>query len=555
MLLLLIPPLVLFYMLKLRRRRAKVASTMLWSKIYEDVQANAFWQKLRRNILLLLQILIVVLLSLAFARPYLPGTAIRSEELVIIIDNSASMMAPADAGRTRLEQAKEAAREMVDGMARSGRVAILTTAPEPAMALPFTDDRNKARRAIASIGIGGGGELRDAISLAESLIGNRTNRYGYLFSDVQGDTGIVSVLRTRRIEWRRLNESLENAAIVSVEASRTGGSTSVAVLLENFGERSHAGRLRLYDGDTLIEARDVTVTPGAREHIGFSDLPVRTGQLKATWDVDDEFPADNTRYVRISEPEVLRIRLVGASALLETALSRLPGTVLQKTGEVDVTFWMNGGPPLEAEGYHVVFGPGPGPWSRGEDVANPRIVSWDRVDGPFARTNLHRLYIRSAKVLSREAASEIYLRSSEGALAIEWKGKNTHRIYIGFQLDETDFPYRLSFPVFLRNVQEWVQQEKARRLAPASIGDPSLDDPGRMGFQPVLRSGDRVEVAVNFPSEEGNLFVPAEPEKTEAGPLTGTFELRVEIAHWFMALAAIVLGIEWWVYHRKLFTV
>jgi Ca-activated chloride channel homolog len=66
-----IPVLVLFYLLKVRRRPRRVSSTWLWRETVEDARASVPFQRLRRNLLMLLQILILALLTLALARPIL----------------------------------------------------------------------------------------------------------------------------------------------------------------------------------------------------------------------------------------------------------------------------------------------------------------------------------------------------------------------------------------------------------------------------------------------------------------------------------------------------
>ncbi|MCA1598092.1 MAG: BatA domain-containing protein, partial [Chloroflexi bacterium] len=50
-------PIVAMYILKMRRPPRPVPSTFLWEQVLDDAQANAPWQRLRRNLLLLLQLL------------------------------------------------------------------------------------------------------------------------------------------------------------------------------------------------------------------------------------------------------------------------------------------------------------------------------------------------------------------------------------------------------------------------------------------------------------------------------------------------------------------
>ena len=86
-----IPVVILFYLLKRRRQIHLVSSTVLWQRFLTESQANAPFQKLRRNLLLFLQILMLLLAVLALARPYFSDQLSGGALQVLVLDASASM--------------------------------------------------------------------------------------------------------------------------------------------------------------------------------------------------------------------------------------------------------------------------------------------------------------------------------------------------------------------------------------------------------------------------------------------------------------------------------
>src|SRR5919107_4353576 len=103
---LVVPSLLILYFLKLRRREQTVPSTLLWRKAIQALQVNAPFQKLRRNLLLFLQLLLLALLILALAKPVANVTPTPGQTTVILVDRSASMAAKTADGKTRLDEAK-----------------------------------------------------------------------------------------------------------------------------------------------------------------------------------------------------------------------------------------------------------------------------------------------------------------------------------------------------------------------------------------------------------------------------------------------------------------
>src|SRR5918992_2049909 len=122
--LLAIPVIVALYVLRLRRDERVVSSTYLWQQLVRDVEANAPWQRLRRSLLLLLQLLLAAALAFVVARPFAERPAGLSRDLVLVVDASASMRAT-DEFPDRLPAAKRAAIEVPPAPPADGRVSIV----------------------------------------------------------------------------------------------------------------------------------------------------------------------------------------------------------------------------------------------------------------------------------------------------------------------------------------------------------------------------------------------------------------------------------------------
>src|SRR5204862_8083168 len=85
-----IPVVIVFYLLKREPVVKLVSSTLLWQKFLAETQANAPFQRLRKNWLLFLQLLMLALVVVALSRPFFKGNASESRLRVLILDGSAS---------------------------------------------------------------------------------------------------------------------------------------------------------------------------------------------------------------------------------------------------------------------------------------------------------------------------------------------------------------------------------------------------------------------------------------------------------------------------------
>jgi len=167
--LLFVPAVVAMYLLRLRRTPTVVPSTLLWQRLAADVEANAPWQRLRRSLLFLLQLLLVVVIALLAARPFLERPAGLARDIVLIVDTSASMGAT-DVEPDRLGAARAAAVEALKDLPAGGKVSVIEAGRTARIVAAGTSDLGRVRQAIDSIRPSTSrGDLGDALALAQQL--------------------------------------------------------------------------------------------------------------------------------------------------------------------------------------------------------------------------------------------------------------------------------------------------------------------------------------------------------------------------------------------------
>src|SRR5688500_16961420 len=145
-----VPIIITFYMLRLRRPERPVSSTYLWQQLVRDVEANAPWQRLRRSLLLLLQLFLAIVFAFLVARPFTEHPAGLARDLVLVIDASASMSS-IDEFPDRLTAAKRVALEQMAQVPSDGRVSVVAAGETARVVANEATDRGRIANAIGSI--------------------------------------------------------------------------------------------------------------------------------------------------------------------------------------------------------------------------------------------------------------------------------------------------------------------------------------------------------------------------------------------------------------------
>src|SRR2546421_1918857 len=217
--LLFVPAVVAMYLLKLRRDEAIVPSTLLWNRLVADVEANAPWQRLRRSLLLLLQLLLVIALAILAARPFLERPAGLAHDLVLVVDASASMGAT-DVVPNRLTAAKQAAIDALRDLPSGGKVSVIAAGRTARVVATGSSDMGRIRQAIESIGVTAStGDLGDALRLASALAARSGDAQILVATDAAlattPTTTVHAPIRLLQVGRQRQNQAIVALAIRS----------------------------------------------------------------------------------------------------------------------------------------------------------------------------------------------------------------------------------------------------------------------------------------------------------------------------------------------------
>ena len=476
---------VALWMLRLKRQDVTVSSLYLWNTLLQETQANAPFQKLRRNLLLFLQLLAAFLLVFALARPFVYGEAVTGHTVVLILDTSASMNAT-DVRPTRLQAAKDAADSFIDREMRLGDVAtVLTASSRPASALTgFTGDKGRLKAAVdGAAGTDTPVDMAAALTLAQSLVGTRRGAEVRVFSDgafSPDDTRKLAALPLGGTDVKLFSVGTttpDNLAITRLDGRRNpqSGSYQVFVQVQDGGGKPHrgGGTLTLLKDGKLVDARALSLTSGMQSETFDSPLLKGGGVVTARLDdVKDDLATDNQASLVLSPPRPRKVLLVTpGNPFLESGLNLDPDVVLEECRPDEFTTLGKSG-----AGYSMVVFDGvlpaaplpPGnylvfnalnaqmPLSGTDSADSPTFIDESRTHPVMRFADLEGLQLRSALRTQTQPWGQALAEADSGPLIAAGEHNGVRAISVAFDLSDSNWPVRVSFPIFLTNAVRWL---------------------------------------------------------------------------------------------------
>ena len=179
--------LTVLYLLKHQRRRVEVPFIRLWNEVLRQSATTTLWQKLRRLLSLLVQLIVLALLVLSLGDPRL-GRSEKGRTLVLLLDASASMQAivpgSAPAPRTRLDLAKAQAREFIHSLGGDDLAVVVALSGQPAPLGGLSYDETELVSQVDAVSaVDTAPDLPAGLELCRALLAGRPHPVVVLFSD------------------------------------------------------------------------------------------------------------------------------------------------------------------------------------------------------------------------------------------------------------------------------------------------------------------------------------------------------------------------------------
>lgn len=577
--LLLAAPIVILHMLTPRRPPTSVSSLLHWDGLKHSITAAEPWQKLRWSLLLILQLLAVVLFSLALARPAILEEAALAEHTVFIVDASGSMAA-IDGDPDRLASAVESAKELRDELPDQGIASLVVASAHPTILVTQSADPDEFGRAIDTIRTNAGSaDYEAAFALAESLVVPERDTDFVLLSDGQLDDTEqkLAPLGTRFVP---VGVTDTNRAITDLSVNAGPGGLQARVTIASTGGPDVVQVLRLdVDGITVL-SEEIEVPGGGVIEETF-ELPAGS-RVAAYLDGEDLLAYDNQRYVGAPVLGALKARVYGEGRFfIDQLLASIPEVDFDVAPGEEVDFEIYVGTPVPAEPtspFIAIDVPG----------GVPGIVPTGRIENPIPTLvtrhpllediDVGRLAIAEAQALE-VTSGEIVLGAPGAPLIVAGDLDGLRYYYIAFTLEQSNLPVDIAFPIIgarmvggLATAEGVADGLTVGDQVPLGGTGGSVTDPrgsstvvgvgdsepiaDQSGFWTVAATGgEPYDIAVNASPEESALepvrSLPGiRPETDSAEFVDATTTIARTLLPWVVAALLTVLAAELWVSFR-----
>lgn len=468
--LLLAIPIVILFILKTRLRRENIATLLFWDQIFDEKRQRSLWQRLRHILSLLLQLAFLLLVVAALVDPLWKWQQRQRRQVVLVLDNSASMAAVDAAGRSRWELAQQVALDRVAELREGDEIALMTAGGMVSVAVGMSDFGPTVDDAVRAVQLTDApARIDDAIVAARRLASDEQRREIIVVSDACFEAADQRADEPD-VQLFSVGERLDNVAITSFQTRRSlidPIGFAVLVEVENFGEVPVECRLRITLGDELVDVLPLRLEPDKPWRKMIEQASAGGGILQAALDVVDALPTDNVARAILPRRAAIPVTLVTdrESLYLRSVLEAIPLVELNVSNRPPrapaaggFTVLHQTVPDALPSGPLLVIDPQADSslWRLGPPLDLP-IISEQAEDSPLlSHVRLTNVALPGGRAIEIDGEAEPLLSTPEGATLMASVLRPEGRtVVLSANLDDGDLPLRIAFPVMMTNAVNW----------------------------------------------------------------------------------------------------
>jgi hypothetical protein len=465
-------PIVLIYILKVRLRRRPVSTLLFWNQLFDEKKPRAWWQQLRHWLSLLLQLAFVLLLVGALIDPLWSWQRNSQRRIVLILDNSASMKAKEANGTTRLESAKETAKSLARSLRPGDEMSLVSAGGQSVVHVGLT---NHARLLIDGINAcpetDAPSAILSAISTADRLLKDRPEKAEIIVLTDGCIEEYEAIRDNPMVKLYGVGTARENTAITRYQVRRSLMDTvgyQVLIEVTNSGKDRVETKLELSLEDSLVDVVPMKLEPGESKTRILDHTSASGGKLVAKLDVVDALATDNIAIAILPQRDPLPVTLVTPGSLfLKSVLESMPLVELTIT-DTPPTTAPKGGllvidrnvPDVLPSGRVLIVDPQNAcdQWTVGDALEQPLVARVDK-DSPLTQhVRLDNVLFPGAKQLTFTNPVDPLIRDPlDSPMLARMKRSNGDLWILTCNLEMSDLPLRIAFPVLIKNAIEWFQ--------------------------------------------------------------------------------------------------
>ena len=593
--LVLIPIIIIMYLLKQKAEDKPFSSLKLWQELYKNMQANTPWEKLKKNLLMILQILTVIVIIVALMSPYIKSQTTTKGHIVLVIDTSGSMNTMYNEDYTRLEVAVMEACEYVDNLASSVAVSVITSDKDSALVVTDSTDKTLIKSKIRDIKATNYiGDCSEGVSMAESMIAQWEDSEVVYFTD-----SFVSCETTGGYVVSVYSDA-DNALIEYVgHGTDKDGLLTVIVKVVNNKKDTLKTDINLYGDGEMLAVSEVEIVSGESQIAYFEGIDFDGKLLMAELnDAYDALALDNVCYDVVSNRKDLKVLLMTEQNLyLEKAIALVEGVTVTKSDDIDSFA------EFEKDGYDMYIFDGMMPdelpesgsilifncendelFTVAETFENIMIKTEDTKYTKYLTD--YKFGAANAKGMELPYWGESFLTVGEYSAGFIGNYDSQTICVIGLDVHDTELPLKTEFPILIYNIMDAcvntgmlstnvlnsgssvkisgkldgeapvveVPSGESSELSGSIVNFTDTNDTGVYTVKQTTDSGELSEsFVVNFPKSESVISNMPSASVGEGGTVsvvdatvTGSLNLRNII----IIIALILLAIEWIIYIR-----